>query len=163
MKYCISRLVCGLMVLAILGCAGQREEAAFTAETVNASDLYTMFTQDMPYTDWSSWGDVGGLIKGKAPHGAFIKNYANDMVLTASGDAYPYGSLIVKENYMPDTTLAALTIMYKVKAYNPDDGDWFWAMYGADGSVQAEGKVQGCITCHRARKGQDYVFLHDLK
>ena len=162
MKSCMFGLICGLIALAILGCA-QQEGPAFTAETINASDLYAMFTQDMSYTDWSFWEDVDGLIEGKAPHGTYIKNYANDMVLTASGDAYPYGSLIVKENYTPDTTLAKITVMYKVRGYNPDDGDWFWAMYGVDGSVEAEGKIQGCISCHRVRKDQDYAFLHDLK
>ena len=163
MKYCLSGLICGLMVLAITGCGQQEEGSAFTAETINASDLHTMFTQDMHYTDWSFWDDVDGLIEGQGPHGALVKGFANDRVLTASGDAYPYGSLIVKENYAADTTLAGLTVMYKVKGYDPDDGDWFWAVYGADGSIQAEGKLGGCISCHRARRDQDYVFLHNIK
>jgi hypothetical protein len=163
MKYCLSGLVCGLLVLVIIGCAQQEEEAAFTAETVNAAELYTMFTEDSPYTDWSFWEDAKGIIEGQAPHGALIRTYVNDKVLAASGDTYPYGSIIVKENFMPDTTMAALTVMYKVRGYNPEDGDWFWVKYEADGSVGAEGKVKGCISCHRARKDQDYAFLHDLK
>lgn len=161
MKHCILAYLCVIVLLAMLGCAEQEEEA-FTAETVNAGELYTMFTQDMPYTDWSFWAGAEGLMEGKAPHGAFIKNFVNDKAMKPVGGAYPYGSLIVKENYMPDTTLAKLTIMYKVRGYNPDGGDWFWAVYGADGKVEAEGKIEGCMGCHRARQAQDFVFLRDL-
>jgi hypothetical protein len=163
MKYCISGIVFAFMIVAIMGCAQQEEQPAFTAESVNASDLYTMVTQDKPYTDWSHWDDAAGLMEGKAPHGTYVKAYVNDKALDASGSAYPYGSLIVKENYAPDTTLTRLTVMYKVKGYNPDDGDWFWAVYGADGTVQGEGKIQSCISCHRLRDDQDFVFLHDVK
>jgi hypothetical protein len=161
MRGFIIDLLCGFAVLAMMGCA-QREEAAFTAEDVNAADLYNMFTEDTPYMEWSFWPNAEGLLEGKGPHGAFIKNYVNPKAINPSGDAYPFGSLIVKENYGPDTTLAKLTVMYKVKGYNPDEGDWFWAVYGADGSVGAEGKIEGCIGCHRARRSQDHVFLHDL-
>lgn len=161
MKKRISGLICGVVVLTVVGCA-QEEGPAFTAETINASDLYTMFAEDMSYTDWSFWEDVEGLMEGQAPHGALVRSYANDPALTASGDAYPYGSLIIKENYAPDTTLTKLTVMYKVRDYNPGNGDWFWAIYGANGSVEGEGKIQGCISCHRARRDHDYTFLHDL-
>jgi hypothetical protein len=163
MKHGFLLLACGCVILAVAGCAQREEETAFSAETVNAAELYTMFTQDMPYEDWSFWPDAQGLMPGKAPHGAFIKNFVNDKALNPSGGLYPYGSLIVKENYMPDTTLAKLTVMYKVKGYNPDGGDWFWAVYSADGEVEAEGKIQGCVGCHRARRDQDYTFLHDVK
>jgi hypothetical protein len=162
MKLLFFACVFGLVSLVVLGCAQQEEEAAFTTETVNAADLYVMFTQDSPYTEWGFWPDVEGLRVGQAPHGAFIKNFVNEKAMMPSGTAYPYGSLIVKENYMPDTTLAKLTIMYKVKGYNPDAGDWFWAVYGADGTVEAEGRIQGCVGCHRAREAQDHVFLRDL-
>jgi hypothetical protein len=152
-----------IAILVSLGCAEQEEEVAFTADTVNAADLHIMFAQDEPYTDYAFWPDARGLMPGKAPHGKFMKTFVNDRALNASGDTYPYGSLIVKENYKPDTTLAKVTIMYKVKGYDPDDGDWFWAVYGADGTVEAEGGIQSCISCHRVREDQDYVFLHDLK
>jgi hypothetical protein len=47
--------------------------------------------------------------------------------------------------------------MYKVKDYNPDAGDWFWAKYGPTGEVMAAGKIDSCINCHR--KGKDYRFV----
>jgi LPXTG-motif cell wall-anchored protein len=38
--------------------------------------------------------------------------------------------------------------MYKVEGYNPEGGDWFWAKYQPDGSVDAAGKVASCAGCH---------------
>lgn len=69
----------------------------------------------------------------------------------------PDGAIIVKENYGPDQQkLVAVTPMYKVEGYNPDAGNWFWAKYAPDGSVQAAGKVDSCIECHKT--ADDYRF-----
>jgi hypothetical protein len=76
----------------------------------------------------------------------------------------PAGAMIVKENYGPDKkTLMAVTPMYKVKGYNPDAGDWFWAKYGPDGADMASGKVQGCIDCHRVRQDHNWLFTETKK
>lgn len=51
----------------------------------------------------------------------------------------PENALIVKENYdkylvaLTPMYLVALTPIYKVKGYNPDAGNWFWAKYGIYG------------------------------
>jgi len=54
--------------------------------------------------------------------------------------------------------------------YDADNGDWFWAMFMADGTVGkngmgmrlagrvAKGMDEGCIACHTAADGDDYVF-----
>jgi hypothetical protein len=31
--------------------------------------------------------------------------------------------------------LKAITVMYKIKDYNPADGDWFWVKYSPDGKA----------------------------
>ena len=64
---------------------------------------------------------------------------------------------------MPNFDLAAITVMYKVKGYNPEGNDWFWVKYAADGKAQAEGKVQGCINCHGKKKDNDYIFIGSIK
>lgn len=38
------------------------------------------------------------------------------------------------------------------------NGDWDYAVYKADGSVNAEVKLDGCFTCHLNRKGRDFTF-----
>ncbi len=58
----------------------------------------------------------------------------------------------------------SLTAMYKREAgYDPEDGDWFWAKYNPDDTVQknpagvalagrvAKGAPHGCIACQRPR------------
>jgi hypothetical protein len=65
---------------------------------------------------------------------------------------------MLKENYTPEKKLAAVTVMYKVKGYNPDGGDWFWVKYDPNYDILAEGKVEGCLNCHGSAKANDYVF-----
>ena len=64
---------------------------------------------------------------------------------------------------MPDKILGAVTVMYRVKGYDPEAGDWFWAKYKADGSIEKEGKVAGCIGCHTASIGNDWIFTGPVK
>ena len=67
-------------------------------------------------------------------------------------------SIIVKETYTQDKNLAAVTVMYKVKGYNPAGGDWFWAKYDPEFNILKEGMVKGCLNCHDSAKTNDYVF-----
>jgi hypothetical protein len=53
--------------------------------------------------------------------------------------------------------------MYKVPGYNPDHNDWFLTKIGADSAVQAEGQVEGCQTCHIARRDNDYIYTGPLQ
>ena len=47
--------------------------------------------------------------------------------------------------------------MAKVRGYDPDDNDWFWAMYGPKGSVIREGKIASCIECNGDLKLEDNI------
>jgi hypothetical protein len=102
--------------------------------------------------------------RGPHPHKPYLKR------ASAAGSFRPPGGdqirIVVKENYMPDKKLAAITVMYKVAGYNPGVGDWFWAKYTPDGKVEAEGKsgmADMCIGCHGKAKGNDFLFTGDLK
>ncbi len=75
----------------------------------------------------------------------------------------PDGAIIVKENYMPDGIYDTMTVIYKVQGYNLDHNDWFFTKIGADGGVQAEGRVESCQTCHSARRDNDYIYTGELK
>ena len=83
------------------------------------------------------------------------------MVVKADGKAL--WDYLKKENYTADKKLAALTVMYKVKGYNPQAGDWFWAKYLPDGKIAAEGRVDACIQCHSMAKANDYIMIAPLK
>ena len=135
------------------------------------------------YPDWIIKSDV---YVGKSPHGAFLRMYYNVVIV----DGKPY-HIIVKDNFMgkgadgkevglktvaksPMKYLAAVTIMLQREAgYDPDNNNWFWVKYKADGSIDknpkgmalagrvAKGMDAGCIACHKGAKDDDYVFVND--
>lgn len=120
--------------------------------------------------NWQTWPGKGKLYQGQEPHGMLLTVYLNDLAydaLTNQAGRFPPGAIIVKENYAPDSTLAALTTMHKVAGYNPDAANWFWVKHLADGSVDMNGMAQGrvamCISCHGAKKDNDYIFTGTLK
>ena len=63
---------------------------------------------------------------------------------------------------MPDSTVAAITVMYKVEGYDPANNDWYWVKRLADGTIEVQGRGAGCIGCHGAQKGNDYIFTGSL-
>jgi hypothetical protein len=108
---------------------------------------------------------------GKSPHGAFLRYYIN----TEKGKMTEYGSIIVKENYgeKSEDALGAVTVMKRIKDYDPETGDWFYVKYSPEGEVMenaagkplaglvGKGGPKGCIPCHASAGGDDYVFLND--
>ena len=111
--------------------------------------------------EWAFWPGKEPFYPGQEPHGALLTTYVNEPALEAilaRGGPLPPGSLIVKENYTADRQLAGITAMYKEEGFNPQAGDWFWLRYTPDGRIDAEGRVQGCIDCHRQAAGNDYLF-----
>lgn len=122
--------------------------------------IYKYVTIKEPYRNWDLWPDKGKFYKGQNPHGAYLTTYINDIARIAINLGRPMfnRSIIVQENYTPEKKLAVITLMYKIKQYNPFAGDWCWAKYDASGEVQAAGNVKGCIDCHSKMKENDYIF-----
>ncbi len=132
----------------------------------NGANMWKHITVKEPYTKWKLWPGTEKMYEGTQPHGAFLTTYVTKgarKVIEKKKGKFSQGAIIVKENYMPDKTLAAITVMYKAKGYNPEAGDWFWAKFKPDGSVEKEGKVGGCIKCHSAKADNDWVFTGDIK
>lgn len=146
-----------LMALSVFWVVAQEE-----IPPPDGEQFWTYISKTNPYTEWTHWPGYEDIYPGKSPHGAYLKIYVNDTAFQAIQNKtlpMPTGSIIVKENYGDDKeTLMAVTPMYKVADFNPESGNWFWGKYGADGSVQAAGKVQGCIDCHRKAKDKDWLF-----
>jgi hypothetical protein len=119
--------------------------------------------------------------KGQHPHGAVL-----DTIEGTLGVDGHNGKIIVKRNYGGEGVsnaavannrakyLKAITVMYKREAgYDSDNGDWFWAKFKPDGTLDknpaglqlagrvAKGKPKGCIACHKGAPGGDMLFLHD--
>ncbi len=138
---------------------------------------------------WSAMGEAklvgdpasnNAPYKGVHPHGAVLTNSTSELTM---GDHT--GTIIVKKNFGGEGVsidsvkadaakyLKAVTVMYKREAgYDADNQDWFWAKFKADGSLDknpkgmqlagrvAKGKPKGCIACHQAAPGGDYIFTN---
>ncbi len=138
------------LVVVIAGCA--------TLPAADAGGLWQHIAVDSSYTEWAAWPGMDGFLDSGAPHGNEVKIFVNDVAAGSSTESMKNGAMVIKENYTPDRELAAVTVMYKVDGYNPEAGDWFWAKYQPDGSVDAAGKVEGCIQCHGGAVHNDYLM-----
>jgi hypothetical protein len=129
----------------------------------NAAEFWNYITKTSPYKEWKFWGDHSGMQPGNAPHGPFHKVYVNDTILNADSIPVPYGSMVVKESFNDIKKMTAITVMYKVKDFNPEAGDWYWVRFSTEGKSGPEGKVDMCIGCHKAKADNDYIFVHQIK
>jgi hypothetical protein len=124
---------------------------------------------------WTHWPGREAFYEGTDPHGHLLSTWLNaraarglDALRSDEDDVLPEGSVIVKENFMPDSTLAAITVMYKAaEGYDPSNHDWFWLKFTAEadlspapgGDVEAAGRVESCIACHsEAAATTDYLM-----
>ena len=150
---------------AIILCLAVFMVASAAAEMPGADpkDLWEYISKTSPYTQWKFWDDHQGMLEGNEPHGSFNKVYVNDKTYNSSSAPAEYGSIVVKENYNKRKKLKAITVMYKVKGYNPDVGDWFWVRYSTRGKAKPYGKPKGCVSCHTGNADNDFIYVHDFK
>lgn len=172
------------MRLMMVGCA-----LALVAGTAVAQDFGGEEDQDYAAELWQNMlernlaGDdalQAYPYPGTDPHGMMLETFYTDA--TVDGHA---GALVIKRNYGPEGVtvdqvlgsreehLAAVTVMFRrAEDYAPDSGNWFWAKYLPDGSLDQTpdgalmaGVVEGCISCHSAAEGDDYLYTTnaDLK
>ncbi len=146
--------------------AGPACGTAATRAAADGAELYNHVTEEDNYKEWKLWPGKGELYAGTEPHGAFLTTYLNSRAFSAVNGkkgSIPDGGIFVKENYSPEKTLESITMMYKIKGFNPDSNDWFWAKYQPDGTIEVEGRVPGCIACHEGREANDYIFTSDIQ
>ncbi len=176
-------LTIGLAAFAAGGCGqsdepeGEEAEPTPQASVVAEADttgaaIWAHLQQSDYRSTWTLWPEKGELYTGQEPHGMLLTTYLNDVALQAlssGASSMPPGAIIVKENYMPDRTLAAITTMFKVRGYNPDVNDWFFTKHLPSGEldraptgVALEGRLPGCTNCNRAMQTNDWVFTGQL-
>lgn len=126
----------------------------------DASTLWEYITEVNDYKQWDSWPDYQGIRKARGPHGPMNRVFVNDKGINSDKTPVNYGTIEVKESFDADKKLKNVTVQYKVEGYNPEDGDWYWALYAPDGTVKKAGKISGCIGCHAGAKDNDYVMVH---
>jgi hypothetical protein len=136
------------------------EAAAATAPQPTAEAVWQHLQRE-DYTSWALWPGTQPRYEGSEPHGMLLTTYVNDLAQQALREGrlpLPDGAIIVKENYMPDGSFDASTVMVKRQGFNPEHHDWFWAKYDAAGVVEDAGRVEMCQACHRAAQQRDYLL-----
>ncbi|PCJ16348.1 MAG: hypothetical protein COB02_16430 [Candidatus Cloacimonadota bacterium] len=121
--------------------------------------------------------------KGQHPHGAILETIMSDISIGEE-----HGDVFIKKNYggkgisrtkvkaNRSKWLKAVTVMFRrYEGYDPEDKNFFWVKYKPDGSLHtnkmkmklagkvAKGKPMGCIACHKAAPGKDFLFIEDIK
>ena len=108
------------------------------------------------------WPGKDARYQGSNPHGALLTTYVDGIALAALNSgapiSIPAGGFVVKENYMPDGSLDAVTVMYKAPGFNPEFNDWWFMKRMADGSIAAVGRPDGCQNCHIGASANDYLI-----
>ena len=155
MKPFLSALLAAFLVLAWV-CPSPAAEPGMPGP--DGAALWKYLTQTDPYTKWGQWPDFAGVQKSRSPHGPYVKVHVNRIGLEMAKPPAPYGMIEVKEALDEDGKIRNITVQYKVEqGYNPQGGDWFWVKYSPQGGVDAEGKLEGCIRCHRGSDKNDYI------
>ena len=124
------------------------------------------YLEEVEYQEnWELWPGLGEKYPANEPHGMLLTTYLNPAAFAAledKGGSMSNDAIIVKENYTAEGEFAANTIMYKKAGYNPDHNDWFWLKVLADGTVEKEGRVEGCQVCHGQARANDYIWTGPL-
>ena len=96
---------------------------------------------------------------------AFTAYAAIDPETSDTGVILPDGAIIVREVTDAAGNVTKLTLMAKGPAgYNPDLGDYWFAVTEADGTPVVEngatrvGRLEDCYSCHIPRAGDDFLF-----
>lgn len=137
--------------------------AAASPPGVTAADLWSDLQGYQKW--WVLWPKTKPMHPGTPPHGAFVTIYVNLRAVRSvrwKEKAMLSRATILVEDYDANRTLTGISLMRKLEGFNPEDGDWFWAEYGPNGEVRAEGRVEDCIQCHRGRADNDYLFTAPL-
>jgi hypothetical protein len=151
---------------------GAEPAAAQQAQTLpeaSAEAVLAYLTAADFRNSWDLWPGKGEKYEGTEPHGALLTTYLNPAAAQAAADGagqMPPGAIVVKDNFMPDGMLGASTVMYKIEGYNPEAGDWWWAKFMPDGTVDMDGMAQGrvemCIGCHAKGADNDYLLTGSI-
>ncbi len=172
----LSTALLGAVLVSILACTGSDDRGAQASDApagapaaalpdTSAGSLWAYLLAADYRANWPKWPGKGSFYRGTEPHGALLTTYLSPQAfeaLSRGAAALPAGAIVVKDNFLPDSTHAGVTTMYKVAGYNAGHQDWFFAKHAPTGAVEAEGRVEGCITCHMGQAANDYIFTGEL-
>jgi hypothetical protein len=167
MKKCLIVVTIILAITLVLSgmLFAQAKKAATPGPAANGKAVWD-FIQKEKYQSWKMWPGTDPQYQGPEPHGSFLTTYVNQVAIDsikAKKGKFADSAMIVQDNFGKDKKLKFIDVMYKVKGFNPQGGDWFWAQFKPSGKVDQEGKIDECIKCHDAQKTNDYVYTSKMK
>jgi hypothetical protein len=96
----------------------------------------------------------------------FVNQPGDQAMMEQAHPKFPRGSVIVKEKLSSaeSATPELLTAMVKrEKGFNPAGNDWeFFVLSGDAKAIQARGRLDSCLACHTAQRGNDFVYRNYL-
>jgi len=142
-----SVMTASILLMAACG-GGDGSDLGTDAEI--AADLWTDIQGYDAWAQADSWPGVQphGGTHGGASH---VQMWFNDIADAAYGDTIPDGGISVKETYdAEDGAALKIFVMQKIDGYDDTNGDWFYARYSTDGTVDTAGAdaIGGCAGCH---------------
>jgi hypothetical protein len=123
--------------------------------------------KDAAYNTWNVLDRSAADESTENPHSSISRTYMNKI---AVGDpsALPLGTILVREDYDGNRKRTAINVMYRVKDFDKEHGNWYWLKYQENGSIVRDengkavaGKVTSCIECHAKAGANDFVFSND--
>ncbi|WP_292487568.1 plastocyanin/azurin family copper-binding protein [Methanohalobium sp.] len=132
----------------------------------DGQELHNYITEVNNYKDWRLWPGTSRFSNGSEPHGSLVTVYVSDEAYSSIENktgVMSNGSIIVKEDYNSDRELQGLSVMYKVEGFDENHNDWFWAFYGPNESINAEGQVEACYDCHGIEENNDYLYTGNIR
>lgn len=113
---------------------------------------------------------MDGMKEGKSPHGKTQIWYSSNVkgMLGKSSFEVPEGTVAIKPFDKDDEEgLDGIAVMIKKEeGYDPDNNDWYYAMYTAKGEIMEKpepGKVKMCIDCHASASAKDYLAGTEMR
>jgi hypothetical protein len=126
-----------------------------------------LIKKDAAYNTWKVIARENTVDGIENPHRSISKTYANNIAADDPKNL-PIGSILVREDYDDKRKRQNISVLYRIKDYDKEHGNWYWIKYQENGSVARDsndkviaGKVASCIACHSKANGNDFVFSND--
>ncbi len=169
--FILSAALISLSNLAMSAPFGSAEDISYAKQLWSALEGYQLVGKN---------ATLSAPYKGTHPHGAILDTVDSEVWVNGYKNI-----VIIKRNYggkgvskmaaanHPNQFLKAVTVMYKRNGFDPATKNWFWVKYAPNGQVLknpkgmalaglvGKGGNMGCIACHKAAPGGDFVFNHD--
>ena len=123
--------------------------------------------KDAAYNTWKALEHELPKDEVENPHSTVSRTYANE-VAAKDPEKLPLGSILVREDYDDKRKRQSVSVLYRVKDYDKEHGNWYYLRFTETGAVMKgqdtkplAGKVASCIACHAKAGGKDFVFSND--